>query len=122
MIDRTHFQPLSTEWHDLDQPTVDPDDTLRASIHPGGQSVTFNYWASEDDLVLNVAHLDALVSLVLRVKAANRERPSEKTDDTACSAGTARVEPRTYPRAPQTEVQSEAWINPTDFMAEESGS
>lgn len=120
MTDRTHFLPRFAEWHDIAQPTVGPEDTLRASIHPGGQTVTFSYWASEDDLVLDVGHLDAMVSLLLQTKA-TLEHLSGRTDTKVGSAYTAPSAPSRYPAVPQIEVVSKVCIRPSILEAEEAG-
>jgi hypothetical protein len=45
-------------------------DTIHASIHPGGDSVTVGYRGGEDLLVIDAVHIDAFIELLERVKAA----------------------------------------------------
>ncbi len=80
MTDRTHSQPAVTGWQHSDQPTADPTDSLRASIHPTGQAVTVQYWGSGDALVLDVARLDSLVCLLGQVRHA-AALPADVADD-----------------------------------------
>ena len=71
MSNHSNTSPATTGWQHLERATTGPDDTLHASIHPGGQLVTLNYRGG-DPLVLDMTHLDALASLLAQVKAATK--------------------------------------------------
>lgn len=60
-----------TDWQDLEATVSFPggSDTIHASIHPGGDSVTVNYRGG-DPLVIDSAHIGAFIELLQRAQAA----------------------------------------------------